>query len=677
MKIDFKKIINIKNVSDLKDYLLDTPIFHSNYLFHYLILINNLDGLKLQKFPIYIENSDGLNGFHLAAKEGNINILSYLIETYPEYIYNKNNDNMFTYYLPGEYFSVLMNKYPKLNWIELINLQTLKYILTTLSYNELINFFKVYDIKPKNGNQYLFSVLENNLLTDDQKTKLLNNFTDDEINAKTEFGVGLITYVLYINNKILFDYLINRDIDLDYMISSPTNTINSSHNPLKSGIYNDIINDKYYYSKIIISKIKDTNKEFYNDTDGYIDNIAHVLLYYYKNVYIPILQNKKVKKDSNEIIKIYTTIFSYCDNNTWNQHNCDKITPLELLVNLDYDIYSKIIINNNISINPDIFLDLKKNNLLKENTTENINKWIKLYKSQPVYKHEENNVIIKFEPYSHYTMFQAKLFDVCIYFIYLKETYSQLLVPSMKSYILDGQYSHFTFPLDVFLIEKPFFPWSIAYYTEDKYYIHPYLNNLINAERRNNNKRFAILFLSIIYQDSLHANIIIYDFKNMTIERFEPYGGHIKFGNTQDIDKVLDEELTWNTGFKYLKPSDYLPNMGFQILSHEQYIYNKKTGDPDGFCLAWCLWYIETKIKNQNINSKELVLKVINKIKNSEIKFNEYIRNYSNKINNIRLDYLKKMKIDDKDSSNTNVSFENNKIIYNYIINSYNKDSHK
>ena len=59
MKIDFKKIINIKNVSDLKDYILDTPIFHSNYLFHYLILINNLDGLKLQKFPIYIENSDG------------------------------------------------------------------------------------------------------------------------------------------------------------------------------------------------------------------------------------------------------------------------------------------------------------------------------------------------------------------------------------------------------------------------------------------------------------------------------------------------------------------------------------------------------------------------------------------------------------------------------------------
>ncbi len=71
MKIDFKKIINIKNKQELNEYPLDKPIFQSNYLFHYLILIGNLDGLKLSNFPIYIENNDGLNGFHLAAKEFN------------------------------------------------------------------------------------------------------------------------------------------------------------------------------------------------------------------------------------------------------------------------------------------------------------------------------------------------------------------------------------------------------------------------------------------------------------------------------------------------------------------------------------------------------------------------------------------------------------------------------
>ena len=38
----------------------------------------------------------------------------------------------------------------------------------------------------------------------------------------------------------------------------------------------------------------------------------------------------------------YKCITTGCDNNTWNQHNSEKITPLELLINLDYDIYSKI-----------------------------------------------------------------------------------------------------------------------------------------------------------------------------------------------------------------------------------------------------------------------------------------------------------------------------------------------
>ena len=74
MKIDFAKIINIKNKQDLKDFPIDKPIHQGNYLFHYLIMLNNFQGLKLTKFPVFIENSDGLNGFHLAAKENNIQI---------------------------------------------------------------------------------------------------------------------------------------------------------------------------------------------------------------------------------------------------------------------------------------------------------------------------------------------------------------------------------------------------------------------------------------------------------------------------------------------------------------------------------------------------------------------------------------------------------------------------
>ena len=68
--------------------------------FHYLIIYDKLDILKLTRFPIYQENEDGLNGLCLASKYSNIPILRYLINTYPEYIYNRNSNNeLFTDYL--------------------------------------------------------------------------------------------------------------------------------------------------------------------------------------------------------------------------------------------------------------------------------------------------------------------------------------------------------------------------------------------------------------------------------------------------------------------------------------------------------------------------------------------------------------------------------------------------
>ena len=87
MKINFKQIINIKNIKELKKYNINKPVYLNNYLFHYLIIFNKLDILKLDKFPIYKEDEEGLNGFFLAAKYDNIEILKYLIEEYPDYIY--------------------------------------------------------------------------------------------------------------------------------------------------------------------------------------------------------------------------------------------------------------------------------------------------------------------------------------------------------------------------------------------------------------------------------------------------------------------------------------------------------------------------------------------------------------------------------------------------------------
>jgi hypothetical protein len=242
MILDLKKIINIKNKNDIKSYKIDKPIFNNNYLFHYLILLRNLDGLKLLKFPIYKENNDGLNGFHLAAKEYDFDILCYLIENYSDYIYNKDKyNNSFIYYLPSDKVVKLIKKYQNLDWIDLIengsskkNLIT-KMILSNLNYNDLQIFLDYYNIKLVNNNSLLFNIIHNQNIKCKDKIKLLDNFTNDELNIKTLNNEGIIFGIIDLNNNILINYLLLRDIDLNYYCPQLSY-------PIYKALYYDILN---------------------------------------------------------------------------------------------------------------------------------------------------------------------------------------------------------------------------------------------------------------------------------------------------------------------------------------------------------------------------------------------------------------------------------------------------
>ncbi len=664
MKIDFKKIINIKNKSDLMDFQLDKPIFQTNYLFHYLIQLGNLSGLKLQKFPVYIENNDRLNGFHLAAKEYHPEILEYLIETYPDYIYNRNiNREAFTNFLSLEEFSRLIKKYPDLDWNDLIingtskPYEILKTILTNLDYKNLNDFTSVFKIKPHAHSQFLFSIINNYLINQEQKIKILDKYSDEEINAKNESGEGIIFIPIEKDEDKLFDYLLKRNIDLDYY------TFIRTDSPISYALYNDILANRFKYSKKILDKLIETNSQFYREINKYADNIAHSL------IYIRINRNKQVLSGENAKSTNYFPdfeILKLIDNYSWNQNNIEKRTPLNLITNLDYDIYYKLFDENKIQISSHVIDMIEIDN--KENgPSPNVTKWLKLFKTLPEYKEDENTINMKEDDYSHYTLFQAKFKDVGIFSIYLADTYKDLLIPNMNSYLLNNLTWDDTYPFsDDIIAKEPIFPWIISYYSPSEYYIHPYLNNIINGARRDGTKRYAAVFISITFDSMLHANVLIYDFKNMTVERFEPYGNSTFIDNS--MDEVLEEELTWNTGLKYLKTSDFLPWAGFQTISDETNLINKKAGDFGGFCLAWCLWYLETKLKNPDIDSKTLVSKLIHKITKLDIKFSEYIRNYSNKINEKRIQYLEDIGMDPKTISNVNLTIDSNIKLTNYLI---------
>lgn len=665
MKIDFKKIINIQNKSDLKSFPLDKPIFQFNYLFHYLIMLHNLDGLKLQKFPIYKENNDGLNGFHLAAKEYNFDILSYLIKTYPEYIYNRNlKSEAWTVYLDIEEFPHIMKSFPDLDWDDLIingtklSNQLLKTIIVNLSKEKLFQFLKLFKIRPELKNPYLFAIVQNHNLKTDEIIKILDTFTDEELNLKDTkaSGEGILLDALELKNEKLVDYLIGRNVDYDYY------TFIKAENPLVLSFFIDITNKQNIFTPKILNLLSKSNPEFYKQTNKYLDNIAHTIFY------IRINRNKQIDSAENFKTQNYSPdflILKNLDSDSWNQLNIEKLAPLNLITGLDWDIYSSVIKSD---------IKIEKNILKKIIDDKNIDsRWKKTMNSLPVYETKEDDSIkLDQEDYAHATLFQAKFKDVGIFAIHLADKWkNDLVVPNNTSYLLSNLTYENTFPFaDDIISKEPVFPWIISYHNTNEYYIHPYLNNIINSERRKGQRRFATVFISLIYEKMLHANILIYDFKNMTVERFEPYGNSSLVD--PDIDDVLEEDLCWNTGLKYIRPKDYLPFAGFQTVSDENYIMNKKNGDYGGFCLAWCLFYLESRLKNPELKPDILVKKLINKITKSDVKFTEFIRNYSNKINEFRIKYLEKAGINPKDISNSQLSMDSNQKVAQYLVNRFN-----
>jgi hypothetical protein len=625
--MNYKNIININKKKQLNKFKLNKPIYQNNYLFHYLIIFNNLKGLKLYKFPIYIENNDNLNGFCLAAKEDNIEILYYLIENYPDYIYNRNiNNEKFTDYLSIDRFNELIIKYNYLDWNRLIDRKLLYIILINLKYNELIKFINNYKIiKP------VFWIFKNININNKKKIKLLDKFSDDELNVKDEDNIGLIFYAF--DNIDLYNYLINRNIDLNYY------TLIKTLNPIRIAIKLDILNNNTNYT----DKINIT-REMCNELDKNCNNMLHTLLN------IRISRNNQLNNLTKINYSLDYNILKLCDSDTWNQYNTEYISPIELVTYLDFNIYSNTFIENNISIN----------NIILKKINNNI--WLNFLKKLPSY----NKDILNINLYIDCTKFQSKFSDICIFMLYLSEKYKELYVPKLKSYLINNLTYIDNFPFSDDLINKePIFPWFITFVSENEYYIHPYLNNLIN--KNTSDKLYTIIFLSLKYENLLHANLLIYNHKRKIIERFEPYG---KCYNI-NIDNILEEELTWNTNYKYIKPNNYLPYSGFQTISDENNITNLKPGDFGGFCLAWCIWYIETKLLNPTLNSSLLVRKLINKLNNQNIKYNEYIRIYADKINNNRISYLNKIGINNKYVNNIYYSDNINKIIINYIIDKY------
>ncbi len=653
--IDLKKISNIKTKKDLKKYKLNEPIFLGNYLFHYFILFDNLKALSLTRFPIYKENSEGLSGFHLAAKVSNENkslkILKYLLKNYSEYSNNTNKSNLsFLNLLEiNDNIISLFKEFKNINWLRLltntylinnsIKLCELNQIYMYGSYKLLlyiIDNFKI-DYSELKSDPVFIDLMYNTKLNSDQminiikKNKIFLEITDNN-------GIGIIYFAIKTGNKKILEYLIKKNIELDKY-----NPIYTSHPFITAYNIDANENEKFEMSKLIWKNIKDShNFEF---TNKYGENIAF-------NIMINRLENNS--GDFNfemEILK---------KNTIWNNINVDKNTILNILIQLPFK-YHKALKNVKIDVkqkNKDgkTILDLAKD------------KWLTFLKKLPKVKEEKEDIRIDKYEYTHANNFQATFLDCALYFIHLDEKYKNLYIPKFIDKVEENMFwgNGYTFADDK-LENYNNYPWLIHWKDKYNYDIHPNLNQLINSAKNSGKYDCAIVLLSLtIHTGGLHAEMFFYDFNNNIIERFDPFGN--SYDIESNLDDILEEELTWNTGFTYLNVKNYLPVSGLQNISDELNLYNQKPGDFGGYCLAWCLWYVETRIKNSKHSAKKLVEKSIKILLKSNDNLIEYIRNYANNINKKRFDLLEKAGIPKNKTSNEKLNDKEYNKIYNFIF---------
>jgi len=130
MKFNIQKMMDIKTPKDLEKINLNKPVFYKNYLFHYLIMFDKLELLKINKHPVFHFNEENLDGFMLAAKYDNIHILKYLIKEYPNYVQNHNSEglNFINYISEPKQIIQIIKDFPNINWEYLLKFKNNKNI---------------------------------------------------------------------------------------------------------------------------------------------------------------------------------------------------------------------------------------------------------------------------------------------------------------------------------------------------------------------------------------------------------------------------------------------------------------------------------------------------------------------------------------------------------------------
>jgi hypothetical protein len=603
----------------INDYLLqDNNFIHICAIRGVPELLNYIQDKKIDK---YKSNRIGENILHLLLKNGWDELAINLI---------KKDDKFLDY-------TNMLFQYPINYCID--RLDTFNFIIDII-YKKYPYQINIVDTRNKNIISYILDKIKNN--KDDEYFKIIKNISEKiDFNLPEEHPI-LIQAILK-KLLLLSNYLIDNNYGINISNKLQLYPIHAIIETYEYDLLQKILNNKNFDKKIL-------------NTGGL------------RNEFLPLIlclkSLLKFKKDKNKtllITRIIKLLLKHIDN--FNVIDENRNNYAHYIVNLieikhikiDKKIVEKILKKSNL--NSKNIIGITANNIQRNKISD------KCILSK-------NNIIVFPEINKNKSsgLFVSDILHNMIYTIYLLNKYNDLTIPiitkdlSYKENILKklnmqeiNYCLEYNIMRDILLFGYDVFYNMMSYIIlwKDKhlYWMDENLEESLNICLKNKNHRYILIKVTILTKNNtLHANIILFDKHNNSFRRFEPYGNLIITDELVLDKKIMDifNKLT-HKKIKYYKPSDYLEEGRFQSISNDGSSEVRKVGDPMGFCLAWCFWYVEIRVKNPNLEEKELIKlaaeKIFSNYCNSTTPYNDFIRDYGRMLNNQKDLYFNKFDI--------------------------------
>lgn len=666
--------------------------------------------LETNSDKIYISDNDGNTGLHLLAFGGWDDILIDISKTNPTFLKLKNTNDDFIYDFVLDRYETLKNIVKIMidnnftTYLNFIKITDRTFILDLIdmsaeSDEKYLTILKmIFDTNPdltipKLSPPLIYSIVKKY----DNVTYFMLEKLKTNVNVKSDRQITPFTLAILQKNTKLANEILKLNPDVNYA------GLENKNVPLSMCWKYGLIN--------IAEKLLKCDTIDFNKKDAMLNTPIYYLIYLIaksrsnsnsnSNGDLSKEQAKKIHKQLHKQLKILII------NSDLENLNINNETPLHLLVKYKlWQYYQDDISKKPLNLNV-----VSKNNespgsLLSD---EELSDFLSLQNSSSVYLLSRQLVtlpkIASIESDGEYGLFNADGIHNIIYIFVMLSKYKKLIIPyqsnnpekqkwdmyktishssesddtvSMVKSLMSFYYTAFYRVVPAIIIWKN----KNLYFSEnDKIYLQRCLQDDLtdsgnsadltdsansadsadladSADSADLTKRFIMLRITLVLDDSaLHANIVIYDKKLNKLIRFEPYGDW-EFNDSYNLDEMLIKlfqdsldliDPDKKKSLKYIRPRDFLDKTKFQTTSMGDNYIEKNLGDPIGYCLAWCFWFLELKLNNPDQDENQLVNLALSQIiKNDNTNNNPlltHIRLYAKQLDKDKNKLLQKMGI--------------------------------